>query len=315
MSCIPRMHSVLTSFRRHYSAHIQDSIRRITIQDIQKKYKNGTHLTMCTAYDYITANWVHKSQCDMILVGDSLAMTSLGYDSTTDLPFDEFKYHVKSVCRTRGPSLIVVDMPFGSFEQSLEFGISNAVELMKLSSGVTSLKIEMGTYAKDKYTFQLIKELCSRGIPVMPHIGLTPQRAHSLSGFKVQASKDATAIRDLYETALKLQELGCWSCLLECVPHKVASFITSKLRIPTIGIGAGGGTSGQVLVVADMLDMQNNRVPRFVKKYNSLENIAVESLKKYNEDVTTNTFPETDLHAFKVKEDVWQDFVSQIENI
>lgn len=299
--------------RRSYSSHANDIVKATTIHDIHNKYIQRTPITMCTAYDFLTAQWVHDANCDMILVGDSLSMTSLGYASTTDLPFDEFKYHVKSVCRAQGSSMVVADMPFGSFEASLEKGISNAVNMMKLSSKVASLKFEVGMHSKDHYTLRLVKEICSRGIPVVGHIGLTPQRVHSLGGYKVQGNKTINDTKELYETAMQLQEAGCWLLVLECVPHKVANYITSNLSIPTIGIGAGNCTSGQVLVISDILGMQQNRIPKFVQRYGHLYPDSVEAIKRYKQDVLEKKFPNQDLHTFKINEELWQTFIADRE--
>ncbi|CAL9737273.1 3-methyl-2-oxobutanoate hydroxymethyltransferase [Monosporozyma servazzii] len=286
-----------------------------TIHDIKKKYSQGIPLSMVTAYDYITASWVNQARCDLLLVGDSLAMTSLGYTSTTELPFDEFKYHVKSVCRNQdGPSLVVSDMPFGSFEASIPLGISNAIELMKLSPRLTSLKVEVGPLAQDEYTMEFVKQLCSRGIPVMGHIGLTPQRANSLGGFKVQGNKDPMDAVELYKTAKKLQEIGCWSIVIEAMPHKVAAYITQNLSIPVIGIGAGNGTSGQVLVLSDMLGLQpTDHLPKFVNKYHSILDEVRPSLEQYKNDVESYKFPETGLHTFNIKDEIYDEFVQIIE--
>lgn len=270
---------------------------------------------MVTAYDYITASWVNKSQCDLMLIGDSLAMTSLGYTSTTELPFDEFKYHVKAVCRNKdGPALVVSDMPFGSFEASVSQGISNAIDLMKLSPRLTSLKVEVGPLGTDEYTMEFVKQLCSRGIPVIGHIGLTPQRANSLGGFKVQGSKTPQEAVELYRTAKRLQEIGCWSIVLETIPYKVAQYITDRLNIPTIGIGAGNSTSGQVLVIADMLGLQStDHIPKFVNKYGDIITNVEESLCKYKNDVESRHFPETGMHTFKIKDEIYDEFVQIIE--
>lgn len=303
---LPRL---AAAFRAHYSSHAVKSCRPNTIHDIRNGYLKGVPLTMCTAHDYITANWVHQANCDMLLVGDSLSMTSLGYDSTTDLPFEEFKYHVRSICRANGPSMIVVDMPFGSFETSVEQGLSNAIEIMKLSSKVTSLKIEVGLHSRDNYTINLVKEICSRGIPVMGHIGLTPQKAHSLGGFKVQGSRTMEEMIELQETALKLQEVGCWSLVIECVPYKLAQHLTSQLSVPTIGIGAGNSTSGQVLVVSDLLGMKEGPFPKFVKQYANMNTDAIEAIKAYSSDIQSRSFPNKELHAFKIKEDLWKKFI------
>lgn len=300
--------------RSCYSAQAGREFKANTIHDIHEKYSRGAPLTMCTAYDYITANWVHDANCDMLLVGDSLSMTSLGYESTTDLPFEEFKYHLRSVCRARGPALVVADMPYGSFEASMEQGISNSIEIMKLSSRVTSLKFEVGLHTKDQYTLNLVRELCSRGIPVVGHIGLTPQKVHSLGGYKVQGNKSLNEMIELQETAMMLQKAGCWSLVLECVPQKLAQYLTSQLSIPTIGIGAGSGTSGQVLVISDLLGMQGSTVPKFVKQYANLHQEAVRAIKSYNAEVQEKTFPNQDLHTFKIKESLWKNFMEEIED-
>lgn len=283
-----------------------NSMKACTIYDIHKKYTEKIPLSMCTAHDYITANWAQTANCDMILVGDSLAMTTLGYSSTTDLPIEEFKYHVKSVCRSNGSALVVVDMPFGSFESSIEYAISNAIDLMKISHKIASLKIEVGPHSKDSYTIGLVKHLCSRGFPIVGHIGLTPQKFHSLGGYKVQGNKTLQDAKEVCETAQMLQDAGCWALLLECVPYKISEHITSRLSIPTIGIGAGCGTSGQVLVISDLLGMKSGFLPKFVKQYTCLQEESIQALRKYNDDVRNGYFPNQKLHAFKIKDELWK---------
>ncbi|GAV50419.1 hypothetical protein ZYGR_0U02750 [Zygosaccharomyces rouxii] len=297
------------ALRRCYSAQPASPLKSNTIQSLHEKYLKGIPITVSTAHDYITSQWVHDANCDAILVGDSLAMTALGYESTTDISFDEFKYHVRSVCRAQGPSMIMADMPFGTFESSIQTGITNAIDIMKLSSKIASVKVETGPHTKDSYTIGFIKELCSRGIPVVGHCGLTPQRAHSLGGFKVQGNKRIEDISILCETAKKLEEAGCWAILMECVPHKVASYITSKLSVPVIGIGAGPGCSGQVLVIADMIGMKQNSLPRFVKQYGQLHSHAQDALSQYVKEVEESAFPNQELHTFKIKEDLWKSFL------
>lgn len=302
----------MVSQARQYSVH--SSVVSKSLLDLKEKYRCGEPLTMCTAYDYITANWVQNSGIDMMLLGDSLSMTTLGYDSTSYLTMDEFKYHIKSACRAEGPSFVVSDMPFGSFEASVPQGITNAIELMRASSKVKSIKIESGPHSSDDYTYKLIKELCARGIPVMGHIGLTPQRQHSLGGFKVQANKNVDDIHDLVESAKKLQQIGCWSIVLECVPQRVAGYITEKLSIPTIGIGAGNQTSGQVLVISDLLGMQDQKPPKFVKSYDNFGQRAIEHLQNYASEVSSRDFPETSKHTFKIKEDLWTQFLEEAQH-
>lgn len=309
---IRTVRSPLLSLARKYSVH--NNVASKSLLDLKEKYIRGEPLTMCTAYDYISASWVQKAGIDIMLLGDSLSMTTLGYDSTSYLTMDEFKYHVKSACRAEGSSFVVSDMPFGSFESSIPQGISNAVELMRSSSKVKSIKIESGPHNTDSYTYNLISELCSRGIPVMGHIGLTPQRQHSLGGFKVQANKNVEDIHNLVESAKKLEKLGCWGIVLECVPQKVAGYITEKLSVPTIGIGAGNQTSGQVLVISDMLGMQEQKPPKFVNIYGKLGETAVESLQNYASDVSSKSFPETGKHTFKIKDDLWSQFLEEAKH-
>ena len=193
--------SAVNLARRFYSLQNSTNIKQLTIQDIYAKYRAGTPISMITAYDYITSYWAHAAGADMVLVGDSVAMCSLGYQSTTDMKLDEFKYHVSSVCRAPGSGFTVVDIPFGSFEKSIESGVQSAIELMQLNNKVQAIKIECGTNQND-YALEYIYELVRRGIPVMGHIGLTPQRSHSLSGYKVQGNKESSDALALYRTCL-----------------------------------------------------------------------------------------------------------------
>lgn len=302
---------------RLYSTQPSGTIHQKTIPDLYSKHASGKPISMLTAYDYITATWAGEANCDMILVGDSLAMCSLGYDSTTDMPLDEFQYHVKSVCRANFQAFLVVDMPFGSFESSIEKGVETAISMMKISSKVGAVKLEVGNYndghGTQDYSLRLAAELCSRGIPLVGHIGLTPQRAHSLGGFKVQGSKSAADAIAIYKTAKELQRIGCFSLLLECIPQRISEYITQSLQIPTIGIGAGNRTSGQVIVQSDMLGMLPRKAPKFVHKYADLHGNSVQAMKGYVNDVSNRTFPETDSHTFKVKDEVWEEFIANVE--
>ena len=270
-----------------------------------------------TAYDYISASWAQEANCDVVLVGDSLAMCALGYQSTTEISLQEFQFHVQAVCRAPGNAFVVADMPFGSFEPSIEKGVETAISLMKCSPKVGALKLEVGSPTspslKQDYSFELAAALCSRGIPVIGHVGLTPQRVHSLGGYKVQGSKSALQAASIFRTAQALERVGCFSILLECVPHKVSKFITDNLNIPTIGIGAGEGVSGQVLVQSDILGMMPGKVPKLAHKYGDLHSQGVGIIKKYVNDVTTHKFPEDNTHGFKIKEDTWREFLDMVE--
>lgn len=317
------LHSKSLLSSRLYSTRPTSTTRQLTLHDLTKKYKLNKPITMCTAHDFITSQWVQRSNIDILLIGDSLAMTTLGYDSTVPLTMQEFKYHIKSILRYPGESFIVCDMPYGSFEQNETIAIGNAIEITKVHSRINSLKVECGNI-RDEYTIGLIGKLVNRGFPIMGHIGLTPQRVNSLGGFKVQANKSVQAMLDIYQLAQKLQKIGCWGLVLECIPWKLAKFITQKLNVPTIGIGAGNATSGQVLVVSDLLSMQtslqdltldsNNASsgtgPRFVKRYGQIMDQSLQALQNYKNDVENRVFPETNVHTFKLNDEVFAEFTN-----
>lgn len=306
---------------RCYSSKVNPT----TIRDIRERYKRQEPLAMCTVYDFTTTQWACAAQTDMVLVGDSLSMSTLGMDSTTSLTLEEFRFHVASVCRAIGaPSihkgikeseqrkpLVVVDMPMGSFEPSIEYAVKNALTLTKLSSHVTSLKLE--TSPKDSHTLSVIEALVNRGIPVVGHIGLTPQRAHSLGGFRAQGTTNSEDAKALLDLAIKLQQVGCWSVVLECIPQRLSRYITEQLDIPTIGIGAGSGTSGQVLVVSDLLLMGNpdDHLPRFVNRYSNVYDQAVSGIQAFVKDVKSKDFPKPE-HAFKMKDSVWHELLNNL---
>ncbi|CUS23941.1 LAQU0S12e03488g1_1 [Lachancea quebecensis] len=309
--------SAVHHFRRSYSGYLSPVVRSKTLTDVLSKHASREPISVITAYDYISGSWAQAANCDVILVGDSLAMCALGYESTTEISLEEFRFHVQSVCRSPGEAFIVVDIPFGSFESSIEKGVETAISLMRCSPKVGALKLEVGSHKpgayNPDYSLKLAAELCSRGIPVMGHIGLTPQRVHSLGGYKVQGNRSAQQAAAIFETARELQKLGCFSLLVECVPHKVSQYITETLNIPTIGIGAGSGTSGQVLVQSDILGMLPGRIPKLAQKYTDLHTQSVDALKHYVSDVTMHKFPENDKNGFKIKEDVWREFLEIVE--
>ncbi|CAH00137.1 3-methyl-2-oxobutanoate hydroxymethyltransferase [Kluyveromyces lactis] len=288
------------------------AVHQLTVKDIMAKYHRRNPISMVTAYDYITASWAQNANSDMILVGDSVAMCSLGYESTTQLSLDEFQYHVGAVCRAPGPAFVVVDMPFGSFERSISDGIGNAFQLLHLNPKVQAVKVECGL-SQDDYSLEYIKELVRRGISVIGHIGLTPQRVHSLGGYKAQGGQQSTDAVALYNVSQTLQQIGCFGIVLECIPHKISSVITDKLHIPTIGIGAGPDTSGQVLVQSDVLGMLPGHKPKFVKMFADFKKDAVSALSQYVQEVHDKSFPHIGHHTFKVNDEVYQDFISKID--
>ncbi|AET40928.1 3-methyl-2-oxobutanoate hydroxymethyltransferase Ecym_7075 [Eremothecium cymbalariae DBVPG len=296
--------------KRCYS--LQVAKRQKTIPDLLQKYDAKSPISMITAYDYITATWAQNAGTDIILVGDSLAMSTLGHESTTDLEFEEFRYHLKSVCKAEGSAFIVSDVPYGSFESSIEKGIQAVIDIMKTSSRIGAVKLEVGSH-EDDYGLELAKEICRRGIPLVGHVGLTPQRVHNMGGFKVQGSKSVKQALAVYQRAKDLQDAGCFSLVLECVPHQIAKVITEKLSIPTIGIGAGPGTSGQVLVVSDVLGMLPGRIPKFVNAYSNMNEIALSAIEKYINEMNTSTFPKIGDHTFSVKDELLEKFLKGIK--
>lgn len=257
---------------------------KVTITQLQKMKESKERISMTTAYDYPTAHFVDKAGIEIILVGDSLAMTVLGLDSTVPVTMEEMIHHIRPVVRGAPNAMIVGDMPFGSYNVSCEQAIANANRLMK-EGGCDVVKLEGGVEVADK-----VKAIVDAGIPVMAHIGLTPQTISKLGGFKVQG-KDIGAVKNLLEGALALEAAGAFSIVMECVPEEVGKLITSKLRIPTIGIGAGRYCDGQVLVFHDMLGLFEKFLPKFVKRYADLGPQVVTALENFKKEVKQGSFP------------------------
>lgn len=283
------------SSRAVFSA--QSNVQRNTLSDIAKLYDSKEKITVITAYDYLTGQMADEANADMILVGDSLAMVALGYSDTNEIPFDEFLYHCRAVSRGVEKSFIVADMPFGSYESSTSKAIDSAVQL--ISKGrANAVKLEGGVEIAPT-----IKQLTQLGIPVMAHVGLTPQRSNALGGFKVQG-RTLQSAEKVVEDALKVQEAGAFSMVLEAIPHKLAKIITEQLEIPTIGIGAGPDTSGKVLVQTDLLGLGNGHRPKFVKTFIEGHSLLVEAMSSYVSEVKSGRFPEYGTHTYKIKDEV-----------
>ena len=262
----------------------------VTIPALQKMKEEGIRISMTTAYDYPTACLVEKAGIEIILVGDSLAMTVLGMDSTVPVTMDEMVHHIKPVVKGAPTPLIVGDMPFGSYQVSLEEAVANAIRLMK-EGGCDTVKLEGGSDMAP-----VVKRIVKAGVPVMGHIGLTPQTVSMLGGFKVQGKGEAAA-KALLQDALDLQEAGAWGLIIEAVPENVARLITEKVTIPTIGIGGGRYCDGQVLVFHDMFGLFDKFLPKFVKQYAQLGEQIVTGLETFKEDVREARFPE-EKHVF-----------------
>lgn len=269
--------------------------KKLTIPDIKKKKQEGQKITMLTAYDYPSGRLIDEAAIDVILVGDSLAMTVLGYESTVPVTMDEMIHHSKAVKRGVKYALIVGDMPFMSFNINTKETIRNAGRFIK-EGGCEAVKLEGGFEVVD-----ITKALVKAGIPVLGHIGLTPQTATQLGGFKVQG-KDAKSAERLMESSLALEQAGCFAIVLECVPDQLAKLITERLKIPTIGIGAGPYCDGQVLVTNDMIGLFDRFVPKFVKKYKNLWPELLEAFKNYKKEVEDGGFP-TEEFSFKMNEE------------
>ena len=252
-----------------------------------RKVANGADpLVMVTAYDYPSARMVDATDADMILVGDSLAMVVLGYEDTLSVTMDDMVHHTAAVARAKPKQLIVGDLPWMSYHVSVEETVRNAARLIRAGAG--AIKLEGGMQR-----LPMIEALIAAEMPVMGHIGLTPQSVHAMGGFKVQGKSTEAALA-LVDEAKALQAAGCFSIVLEGVPRRVADLVTESLDIPTVGIGAGPGCDGQVLVFHDMLGLQDDFVPKFVRVYASLKEDGIAALNAYVDDVRSKAFPNDD---------------------
>lgn len=269
--------------------------KQLTIQDLLEMKRLGRKIKMITAYDYTMAVLVDQSPMDMILVGDSLGMVVLGYESTVPVTMEEMIHHTRAVVRGAANTFVVADLPFMSYQVSAEEAIRNAGRLMK-EGGADAVKLEGGGSMADT-----VRAIVSAGIPVMGHLGLTPQTATMLGGLKVQA-RDAEAARTLLSDARALEKAGAFSLVLEAIPAPLAELVTSELSIPTIGIGAGAGCDGQVLVLHDALGLFQRFVPKFVKRYASLGESVAEALAAYCREVDGGVFPGPE-HSFGMKKE------------
>lgn len=267
---------------------------KLTILDILKKKSQGQKISMLTAYDYPMACLLDEVGIDIVLVGDSLGNVILGQDSTVSVTMEEMLHHAKAVKNGVKKALLVADMPFMSYNVSIEQTICNAGQFIK-QAGVDAIKMEGANPA----VLQMVKAVVAAGIPVMGHIGLTPQTAGSLGGFKVQG-KDAKAAQQILENALALEKAGCFSIVFECIPDSLSELITKRLTIPSLGIGAGPGCDGQVLVTHDLLGLNQRFTPKFVKKYVNLAVIMKKAMADFINDVNTVQFPDKE-HSFTMK--------------
>ncbi len=270
--------------------------KKFTVSSFLNAKKNKQVISMLTAYDYSTAKTLDEAGVDSLLVGDSLGMVMLGYENTLQVTMDDMIHHCKAVSRGAENAMIIGDMPFLSYHISVEESIRNAGRLIQ-EGNVHAVKLEGGREIIDK-----IKAIVKAQIPVVGHLGLTPQSVNIFGGFKVQGKSEEQA-RKIIEDALLLQEAGVFAIVLECIPERLSKLITEKLDIPTIGIGAGRYCDGQVLVIQDMLGMYKNFTPKFVKQYTNLGQSIDGAVKKYLEEISKREFP-SDEHVFSIKDEV-----------
>ncbi|MBQ7266180.1 MAG: 3-methyl-2-oxobutanoate hydroxymethyltransferase [Firmicutes bacterium] len=257
-----------------------------TVKTLEKMKAEGRKISQLTCYDYTTASIMDRAGVDMILVGDSLAMTMQGYNDTLPITLDEMIIYGRSVARACKNAFVVVDLPFMSYQISKEQALESAGRIMKEATGVNAVKIEGGVNIAPQ-----IKAITDAGIPVVAHIGMTPQSVNAFGGFKVQGKGDANAERVLKD-ALAVQEAGAFAVTLECIPPRLAELITKKLHIITIGIGAGSKCDGQVLVYQDMLAMGGDFCPKFVKRFANIGQDMENAFSEYKKAVSEGTFPE-----------------------
>ena len=255
-----------------------------TVNTFQKLKNNGEKIAMLTAYDYSTAKVLEEANIDGILVGDSLAMVALGYENTYHITIDEMLIFIRAVARGAKNSFIIGDMPFMSYNLSVEQGLENAGKMIK--AGANAVKIE----GCNEHILTLTKRLVESGIPVLAHLGLTPQMLNTLGGYKIQG-KSIEAIETILKSAKKLEEAGAFAVVLELLPAESAEYITNNLKIPTIGIGAGVNCDGQIVVTDDILGKFTDFAPKFVKKFANLHDVVLEGVRKYSKEVKDLEFP------------------------
>ncbi|MGQ9801163.1 MAG: 3-methyl-2-oxobutanoate hydroxymethyltransferase [Candidatus Saccharicenans sp.] len=275
---------------------VKPSTDRVTVCYLQELKKQKQKITALTAYDYPTARILDEAGVDIILVGDSLGMVVLGYETTLPVTMDEMIHHTRAVTRGRKRAMVIGDMPYLSFHLSLKDSIQNAARFIK-EGGADGVKLEGAGPTR----LQLVEALVEAEIPVMGHVGLTPQSVRKIGGFRVQGKEEEQA-EAIFRGALALERAGAFSVVLESVPAELAAEITAALKIPTIGIGAGPDCDGQILVVNDLLGLTADYLPRFVKKYADLAGIISGAVKSYIADVRQGNYPQ-DEHCYHLKKE------------
>ncbi|MEP7264657.1 MAG: 3-methyl-2-oxobutanoate hydroxymethyltransferase [Bacteroidota bacterium] len=263
---------------------IHTEIKKITTHTLQEMKRRGEKISMLTAYDFSLAKIIDEAGIDVILVGDSASNVMAGHETTLPITLDQMIYHASSVVRAVKRALVVVDLPFGSYQGNSKEALNSSIRIMK-ESGAHAVKMEGGSEVKDS-----VQRILSAGVPVMGHLGLTPQSIYKFGTYVVRAREEAEAQR-LREDALALEEAGCFCIVLEKIPASLAKEVSESVKIPTIGIGAGGGTDGQVLVLHDMMGINKEFNPRFLRRYMSLYDDMVAATQNYIKDIKKGDFP------------------------
>ncbi len=278
----------------------------ITLPRLAQMKRDGEPIVMITAYDYPSAQIVDEAGVDIVLVGDTAAMVVLGYDATTPVGMDEMLMMAGAVRRGLKRPLLIGDMPFGSYEKSNEQAIENAQRFVK-EAGCDAVKLERGGASVDR-----ARAIVRSGIPVMGHVGLTPQTATALGGFKAQG-RTAEAAAKLTEEAFALQSVGCFAIVFEAIPSAVTEALMPKLEIPVIGIGAGPSTDGQVLVLHDLLGVYDGHQPKFVKRFAEVREESLKGVRAYTDEVRARTFPNEDEHTYSIPQEELEEFARYLE--
>ncbi len=275
---------IYTIFVKNHVMTNNSNQSRVTIKILNQMKNNSEKISMLTAYDFSFAEIIDEAGIDIILVGDSASNVMAGHETTLPITLDQMIYHASSVVRAVNRALVIVDLPFGTYQADSKEALKSAIKIMK-ESGAHAVKLEGGYQAKES-----IERIIQAGIPVMGHLGLTPQSIYKFGTYEVRA-KDKQEADTLLNDALMLEEIGCFSVLLEKIPNTLSKEVSSKLTVPIIGIGAGSHVDGQVLVLQDMLGMNKDFSPRFLRRYLDLDSLVSNAVKKYSTDIKSGDFP------------------------
>jgi len=289
---------IYTIFVKNHIMTNNSNQSRVTIKILNQMKKKSERISMLTAYDFSFAKIIDEAGIDIILVGDSASNVMAGHETTLPITLDQMIYHASSVVRAVNRALVIVDLPFGTYQADSKEALKSAIKIMK-ESGAHAVKLEGGYQAKES-----IERIIQAGIPVMGHLGLTPQSIYKFGTYEVRA-KDKQEADTLLNDALLLEEIGCFSVLLEKIPNTLSKEVSSKLRVPIIGIGAGSHVDGQVLVLQDMLGMNKDFSPRFLRRYLDLDSLIGNAVKKYSTDIKSGDFPNEEEQYWFETEKIW----------